>query len=157
MHAGKNKPPFIQKLLRFENFIHFPINYTLNELQSMRDSVSLKLDMINSINNFAIDIYRRNRRAHIGGRREKRKINVVTTPANLTSTGIEKQHVSNPSNPHFPMSIDLQAVKLRYNKRKCLPGFKIATLNCRTWKSDYGVLELIELDRIKCIDVLVIQ
>ena len=55
------------------------------------------------------------------------------------------------------MSIDLQAANLRSNKRKCLPSFKIATFNCRTLKSDYRVLELIELVRKKCIDVLAIQ
>ena len=35
--------------------------------------------------------------------------------------------------------------------------FTIATFNCRTLKSDYRVLELIELVRKKCIDVLAIQ
>ena len=68
-----------------------------------------------------------------------------------------KQHGSNLSNLHFPMSIDLQAANLRSNKRKCLPSFKIATFNCRTLRSDHRVLELIELVRIKCIDVLAIQ
>ena len=68
-----------------------------------------------------------------------------------------KQHGSNLSNLHFPMSIDLQAANLRSNKRKCLSSFKIATFNCRTLKSDHRVLELIELVRKKCIDVLAIQ
>ena len=68
-----------------------------------------------------------------------------------------KQHGSNLSNLHFPMSIDLQAANLRSNKRKCLLSFKIATFNCRTLKSDHRVLELIELVQKKCIDVLAIQ
>ena len=55
------------------------------------------------------------------------------------------------------MSIDLQAANLRSNKRKCLPSFKIATFNCRTLKSDYRVLELIELVRKKRIGVLAIH
>ena len=113
--------------------------------------------MINSINNCAIDIYRHKRRTHRGGRRKQHKINVVTTPAYPTPTFIVKQHGSNPSNLHFPMSIDLQAANLRSNKRKGLPSFKIATFNCRTLKSDYRVLELIELVRKKCIDVLAIH
>ena len=113
--------------------------------------------MINSINNCAIDIYRRKRRTHTSGRRKKQKINVVTTPAYLTPTFIVKKHGSNLSNLHFPMSIDLQAANLKSNKRKCLPSFKIATFNCRTLKSDYRVLELIELVRKKCIDDLAIQ
>ena len=46
---------------------------------------------------------------------------------------------------------------MRSNKRKCLPSFEIATFICRTLKLDYGVLELIELVRKKCIDVLAIQ
>ena len=113
--------------------------------------------MINSINNCAIDIYRYKWRTHRDGPRKKHKINVVTAPAYLTPTFIEKQHGSNPSSLNFPMTIDLQAANLRYNKRKCLPSFKIATFNCRTLKSDYRVLELIELVRKKCIDVLAIQ
>ena len=55
------------------------------------------------------------------------------------------------------MSIDLQAANLRSNKRKCLPSFKIATFICRTQRSEYGVLQLIELVQKKCIDVLAIQ
>ena len=55
------------------------------------------------------------------------------------------------------MSIDLQAAYLRFNKYKCLPSFKIAIFYCRTLKSDYRVLELIELVRKTCIDVLAIQ
>ena len=111
--------------------------------------------MINSINNCAIDIYHRKRRTHRG--RKQHKINVVTTPAYLTPTFIVKQRGSNLSNLHFPMSIDLQAANLRSNKRKCIPSFKIATFNCRTLKSDYRVLDLIELVWKKCIDVLAIQ
>ena len=103
----------------------------------MRASASHKPYMINSINNCAIDIYRRKRRTHRGGRRKQHKINVVTTPAYLTPTFIVKQHGSNLSILHYMMSIDLQAANLRSNKRKCLPSFKIATFNCRTFKSDY--------------------
>ena len=55
------------------------------------------------------------------------------------------------------MSIDLQAANLRSNKHKCLQSVKIVTFNCRTLKSHYRVLELIELVRKKCIDVLAIQ
>ena len=113
--------------------------------------------MINSINNCAIDIYRRKRRTHRFGRLKQHKINVVSNPAYLTPTFIVKQHGSNLSNLHFPMSIDLQAANLRSNKCKCLQSFMIATFICRTLKSDYGVLELIELARKKCIDVLAIQ
>ena len=145
------------KLIRFENFKHSPITYARNELPSMRVSASLRPCMINSINNCAIDIYRRKRRTHRGGRRKQHKINVVTIPAYQTPTFIVKQHGSNPFNLHFPMSIDLQAANLRSNKRKCLPSFKIATFNCRTIRSYYSVLELIELVRKKCIDVLAIQ
>ena len=145
------------KLLRFLNVKHSPIAYTRNELLSMRASASLRPYMINSINNCAIDIYRRKRRTHRCGRRKQHKINVVPTSAYLTPTFIVKQHVSNLSNLHFPMSIDLQAANLRSNKRKCLPSFKIATFNCRTLKSDYRVLELIEFVLKKCIDVLAIQ
>ena len=137
------------KLPKFENVKHSPITYTRNELLSMRASASFKPYMINSINSCAIDIYRRKRRTHRGGRRKQDKINVVTTPAYLTPTFIVKQHGPNLSNLHFPMSIDLQAAKLRSNKRKCLPSFKIATFNCRTLKSDHRVLELIELVRKK--------
>ena len=144
------------KLVKFENVKHSPITYTRNELLSMRASASLRPYMINSINNCAIDICRRKRRTHRGGRRKQHKINVVTT-AYLTPTFIVKQHGSNLSNLHFPMSIDLQAANLRSNKRKCLPSFNISTFNCRTLKSDYRVLELIELGRKKCIDVLAIQ
>ena len=129
--------------------------YCLNEL-SMRASASLRPHMINSINNCAIDIYRRKRRTHRGGRRKQHKINVVTT-AYLTPTFIVKQHGSILSNLHCPMSIDVPAANIRSNKRKCLPSFKIATFNCRTLKSDHRVLELIELVRKKCIDVLAIQ
>ena len=145
------------KLLKFENVKHSPINYTLNELLSMRASASLRPYLINSINNCAIDIYHRKRRTHRGGRRKQHKINVVPTPAYLTPTFIEIQYGSKLFNLHFPMSIDLQAANLRSNKRKCLPSFKIATFNCRTLNSDYRVLELIELVRKKCIDVLAIQ
>ena len=145
------------KLLKFENVKHSPITYTRNELLSMRASASLRPYMINSINNCAIDIYRRKRRTHRGGRRKQHKINVVTTPAYRTPTFNVEQHGSNLSNLNFPMSIYLLAVNLRSNKRKCLPSFKIATFNCRTLKSDYRVLELIELVRRKYIDVLAIQ
>ena len=70
----------------------------------------------------------------------------------------EKRHgSSNPSNLHFPMSIEQQAANMRSNKRKCLPCFRIATFSCRTFKSYYGVLELSELVRKKCIDVLANQ
>ena len=124
----------LSKSRRFENVDHSPITYTRNELLSMRASVSLRPYMINSINYCAIDIYRRKRRTHRGGRRKQHKINVVSTPAYLTPTFIVKQHGSNPSNLHFPMSIDLQAANLRSNKRKCLPSFKTATFNCRTLK-----------------------
>ena len=103
----------------------------------MRASASLKPHMINSINNCAIDIYRRKRRTHRGGRRKQHKINVITTPAYLTPTFIVKHSGSNLSNVNFPMSIDLQAANMRSNKRKCLPSFKMATFNCRTLKSDY--------------------
>ena len=113
--------------------------------------------MIININDCAIDIYRRKRQTHRGGHQKKHKINVVTTTAYLTPTFIEKQHGSNLPNLHFPMSIDLQAANLRCNKRKCLPRFKIATFNCRTLKSDHRVLELIELVRKKCIDILAIH
>ena len=113
--------------------------------------------MINSINNCAIDIYRCRRRTLRSGHRKQHKFNAVTTPAYLTPTVIEKQHGSNLSNLRFPMSIDLQAANLISNKRKCLPSLKIATFNCRTLKSDYGVLELIELIRKKCVGVLAIQ
>ena len=98
---------FFTKLLKFENVKHSPITYTRNELLSIQASVSLKPYMINSINNCAIDIYRRKRRFHRGGRRKQHKINVVATTAYLTPTFIEKQHGSNLSNLHFPMSIDL--------------------------------------------------
>ena len=145
------------KLLKFDNIKHSPITYIRNELLSMRASASLRPYMINSINNCAIYIYRRKRRTHRGGRRRQHKINVVATPTYQTPTFIEKQHGSNLSNLHFPMSIDLQSANLRSNKRKCLPSFKIATFNCRTLKSDNRVLELIELVRKKCIDVLTIQ
>ena len=145
------------KLLMFENVNHSPITYTQNELLSMRASASLKPYKINSISNCAIDIYHRKRRTHTGGRQKQHKINVVATPAYLTPTFIVKQHGSNLSNLHFPMSIDLQAANLRSNECKCLPSFKIATFNCRTLKSDYRVREFIELVRKKCIDVLAIQ
>ena len=153
----KTNRHFLKKLVKFENAKHSPITYTRNELLSMRASAYLRPYMINIINNCAIDIYRRKRRTHRGGRRKQHKINVVATPAYLTPTFIVKQHGSNLSNLHFPMSIDLQAANLRSNKRKCLPSFKIATFNCRTLMLDYGVLELIELVRKKCIDVLAIQ
>ena len=113
--------------------------------------------MTNSINNCAIDIYRRMRQTLRGGRWKQHKINIVTTPAYQTPTFIMKQHGSNLFNLHYPMSIDLQASNLISNKRICLPSFKIATFNCQTLKSDYGVLELIELVRKKCIDVLAIH
>ena len=145
------------KFIKFENVKHSPITYTRNELLSMQASASLSPYMINSINNCAIDIYRRKRRTHRVGRRRQHKTNVVVTPAYQTPTFIVKQHGSNLSNLHFPMSIDLQAANLRSNKRKCLPSFKIATFNCRTLMSDNGVHELIELVRKKCIDVLTIQ
>ena len=113
--------------------------------------------MINSINNCAIDICRHKRQTHRGGRLKQHKINVVTTPAYLTPNVVEKQHGSNLSNQHFLMSIDLQAVNLRSNKHKCLASLKIVTFNCRTFKSDYGIPEFIELVLKKCIDVLAIQ
>ena len=145
------------KLLKFENVGHSPITYTRNDLLSMRASASLKPYMIISINNCAIDIYRRKRRTHRGGRRKQHKINGDTTPAYLTPTFFLKQHGSNLFNLHFPMSIELQTANLRSNKRKCHPSFMIATFNCRTLKSDHRVLELIELVRKKCIDVLAIR
>ena len=123
----------------------------------MRASASLKPYMINSINNCAIDIYRRKRRTHRGGRRKQHKISIVTTPAYFTPTFIVKQHGSNNSNLHFLMLIDLQVANVRSNKRKCLPSYKIATFNCRTLKSDHRVLELIELVRKKVYYVLAIQ
>ena len=51
----------------------------------------------------------------------------------------------------FSMSIDLQGASLRSSKRKCLPSLKIATFNCRTLKSNYRVLQLIELVRKQCV------
>ena len=119
-----------KKLLMFKNVKHSPITYTQNELLSMQATASLRPHMINRINNCAIDIHRHKRRTHRGGRQKQHKINVVTTPAYLTRTFIVKQHGSNISSLHFPMSIDLQAAILRSNKRKYLPSFKIATFNC---------------------------
>ena len=89
---------------------HSPITYTRNELLSMRASACLRPYLINSINNCAIDIYRRKRRTHRGGRRKQHKINVVTTPACLTPTLIVKQHGSNLSNLHFPMYRSRQSI-----------------------------------------------
>ena len=83
------------------NVKHSPITYTRNELLSMRASACLRPYLINSINNCAIDIYRRKRRTHRGGRRKQHKINVVTTPACLTPTSIVKQHGSNLSKSPF--------------------------------------------------------
>ena len=48
-------------------------------------------------------------------------------------------------------------ISIRSNIRQWLPSFRIATFNCRTLKSDYRVLELIEIVLKKCTDVLAIQ
>ena len=85
------------------NAKHSPITYTRNELLSMRAYSCLRPYMINIIINCAIDIYRRKRRTHRGGRRKQHKINVVTTPACLRPTFIVKQRGSNLSNLNFPM------------------------------------------------------
>ena len=85
------------------------------------------------------------------------KINVITIPVSPTPTVIEKQHGSVLSILHFPMSVDRQTANLGSNKHKCHPRLKIATFNCRTLKSDYGVLQLIEFLQKPCIDVLAIQ
>ena len=122
--------------------------------KSAQNSVICYMSFIFTVIQIERDIYVLNLWGR--GRRKQHKINVVTTPAYLTPTFIVKQHGPNLSNLHFPMSIDLQAANLRSNKRKCLPSFKIATFNCRTLRSDHGVLELIELVRKKCIDVLAI-
>ena len=90
----------------FENAKHSPIIYTRNELLSMRASTSLKPYMINSINDFAHDIYRCKRRTHRCGRRKQDKINVDIIPAYITPTFIEKQHGSNLSSLRFPILID---------------------------------------------------
>ena len=101
------------KSLKMINIKHSPITYTRNELLSKRASACLRPYMINCINNCAIDIYRRKRRTHRGGRRKQHKINVAATPACLTPTFIVKQHglifpisifrcidLVNPSPPH---------------------------------------------------------
>ena len=61
------------KLLTYENVKHSPITNSRNELLSTRSSVYLKPYMISSINNCAIDIYRRKRRTHGGGHRKRKK------------------------------------------------------------------------------------
>ena len=76
----------------------------------MRASACLRPYLINSINNCAIDIYRRKRRTNRGGRRKQHKINVVTTPACLTPTFIVKQHGSNLFNLLFPMYRSRQSI-----------------------------------------------
>ena len=146
------------------NVKHSPITYTRNELLSMRASACLRPYMINSINNCAIDIYRRRRRTHRGGRRKHHKINVVTTHACLTPTFIVRQHGSNLSNLHFPMyrsrlscTSSLLVASRGVVNRKKQRLVKVGTFNVRTLRTDFRAFELQKLAADLKIDVLVIQ
>ena len=134
------------------NVKHSPIIYTRNELLSMRASACLRPYMINSINNCAIDIYRRKRRTHRGGRRKQHKINVVTTHACLTPTFIVKQHGSNLSNLLFPMYRSRQSITSSLSvasrsvvNRKKQRLVKVGTFNVRTLRTDFRAFELQKL------------
>ena len=120
--------------------------------------------MINSINNCAIDIFRRKRQTHRGGRRKQHKINVVTTHACLTPTFIVKQHGSNLSNLHFPMYRSRQSITSSLSvasrsvvNRKKQRLVKVGTFNVRTLRTDFRAFELQKLAADLKIDVLVIQ
>ena len=134
------------------NVRHSPITYTRNDLLSMRGSACLRPYMINSINNCAIDIYRRKRRIHIGGRRKQHKINVVTTHACLIPTFIVKQHGSNLSNLHFPMYRSRQSITSSLSvasrsvvNRKKQRLVEAETFNVRTIRTYFITFELQKL------------
>ena len=152
------------KSLKMLNVKHSSITFTRNELQSMRASACPRPYMINSINNCAIDIYRRKRRTHRGGCRKQHKINVVSTHACLTPTFIVKQHGSNLSNLHFPMYRSRQSITSSLTvasrsvvNRKKQRLVKVGTFNVRTLRTDFRAFELQKLAADLKIDVLVMQ
>ena len=155
---------FYCQSLKMLNVGHSPITYTRNEYLSMRASACLRPYMINSINNCAIDTYRRKRRTHRGGRRKQHKINVVTTAACLTPTFIVKQHGSNLSNLNFPMYRSRQSITTSLSvasrsgvNRKKQRLVKVGTFNGRTLRTDFRAFELQKLAADLKVDVLVMQ